>query len=149
MARLLVQTVSAATVETGGETIASIGGGLLIYVGIAKGDSSESIALVAKRVAHARLLPDTNGRPFMVSVVEAEESALVVSNFTLCGDLSAGRKPSWSGAARAEDARHIFARFVASLAEEGVVVEEGAFGAEMFVNASVHGPLNLVLETAV
>lgn len=146
MTRALVQTVATASVSVGNDVIASIGRGLLVYVGIAKGDEGTQVRRLGDKVISLRLLSNEEGRPFMTSVSDAQAEVLVVSNFTLVGDANSGRRPSWSAAAPPDVAEPLIQELVSYLRAAGVSVSEGVFGAEMVIEAAVSGPLNLVLD---
>ncbi len=127
------------------KTLASIETGLLLSVGVATGDTPDVAAVAAARCANARVFPRAE-RPFDVSAVQTQCPVLVVSAFTLYGDLSSGRRPSWSRAASPTDAEPVFDVFVAELRSLGIEVATGSFGAEMVVGSANHGPLNPLIE---
>lgn len=143
--RLLVQVVDSAEVRVGEETTVAIGAGLLVYVGIALADSVEVACAAAARCGNARILPSP-GRPFDLSALQSGCPVLVVSSFSLYGNLSSGRRPSWSLAAKPADARPVYDAFVAEIAALGLEVSAGQFGAEMVIHGANHGPMNLLIE---
>jgi D-aminoacyl-tRNA deacylase len=140
--RAVVQRVSAARVEPGGE----IGRGLSILLGIARGDGDEEATRLAGKVARLRIFPDDEGR-FDRSVLDVAGSALVVSQFTLIADTTKGNRPSFGDAAPPEQAEPLYERFVAELCALGLSVETGVFGATMQVELVNDGPVTIVLDT--
>ena len=142
--RAVVQRVSSAAVEADGETVAGIGAGLCVLLGIAEGDAEDDAARLAGRVARLRIFPNDEGR-FDRSVLDTGGAALVVSNFTLLADTAKGNRPSFSAAAAPEHAEPLYDRFCTALREEGVAVETGRFGALMTVRIANDGPVTIVL----
>jgi D-tyrosyl-tRNA(Tyr) deacylase len=138
--------VSQARVEVAGELVSRIGPGLLALVGVAAGDTKDDAALLARKTLAARLFPDDE-RPFHLSLGDYGGEMLVVSQFTLYGDLRRGNRPSWSAAAAPEVAEPLVESYAAALAEAGAVVRRGRFGANMQVNLVNDGPVTLLLDT--
>src|SRR5205085_268859 len=130
--RAVVQRVSQARVLVGDETVGRIGPGLLALVGVAAGDGEADAERLAARVARLRIFADEDGR-FDRDVTEAGGSVLAVSQFTLIADTPRGNRPSFSGAAPPAVAEPLYARFCAALADAGLPVERGVFGAHMSV----------------
>lgn len=143
--RAVVQRVSSAAVEADGETVAEIGAGLCVLLGIAEGDAEDDAARLAGRVARLRIFPNEEGR-FDRSVLATGGAALVVSNFTLVADTAKGNRPSFSAATAPELAEPLYDRFCAALREEGVAAETGRFGALMTVRIANDGPVTIVLD---
>ena len=144
--RVVVQRVGEASVTTGGETLGAIGAGLLILVGFTAGDDPEKARWMATKVVHLRIFNDADGR-MNRSLLEVSGEVLVVSQFTLYGDASKGRRPSFVRAARPEAAIPLYEDFVAEL--ERLVpgaVHSGRFGAAMQVALVNDGPVTLVIE---
>lgn len=144
--RCLLQRVSRARVEVGGEPVAEIGRGLLALVGIAVGDDKSDATLLAHKTLAARLFAEGD-RPFHLSVRDGAGAVLVVSQFTLYGDLRRGNRPSWSAAAPPETAESLVEAYATTLAAGGAVVQRGRFGAEMQVSLVNDGPVTLLLDT--
>lgn len=146
----LVQRVAEASVETDGETVGQIGRGLLILLGVRKGDSEEEAAWLAHKSAHLRIFPDDEGRMDRSLLDLREEGggeALVVPQFTLCGDVESGHRPSFSKAAAPSVAESLYEVFVDDLAEHlEQPVATGVFGAMMQVHLTNDGPVTLWLE---
>ncbi|MDX1578694.1 MAG: D-aminoacyl-tRNA deacylase [Gemmatimonadota bacterium] len=142
--RTVVQRVSSARVRTDGRIVGEIGRGLLVQVGFADEDGEEELAWMANKLWGLRIFADDDGRMDR-SVAQVEGALLVVSQFTLYGDASRGRRPSFTGAAPPERAERLYERFV-DLCRESGPVEEGRFGAMMEVELVNDGPVTLVLE---
>lgn len=143
--KAVVQRVSRAAVEVNGRTSGSIGGGLLVFVGFAGGDGREQLEWMAAKLRGLRIFPDEDGR-MNRDVVEAGGELLIVSQFTLYGDVTRGRRPSFVAAAEPEEARRLYDEFV-DIVRAGVVpVATGVFGARMDVSLVNDGPVTLVIE---
>jgi len=142
--RIVLQRVREAWVRVDGKEIARIGPGFLLLVGIGREDNEEEISFWAKRIPELRVFPDENGK-MNRSLREVGGEVLCVSQFTLYGDVLAGRRPSFDGAAPAESARILYHRFVEALAAEGLPVRTGVFGAHMEVGLVNDGPVTLIL----
>jgi D-tyrosyl-tRNA(Tyr) deacylase len=142
--RAVVQRVSSAAVAVAGGTIAEIGPGLLVLVGVGVGDGPDEADRLAGRVARLRIFEFDDGK-FDRSVLDTGGAALVVSQFTLIADTAKGNRPSFSGAARPELAEPLYERFCAALAALGVPVATGSFGARMQVHLVNDGPVTIVI----
>jgi D-tyrosyl-tRNA(Tyr) deacylase len=144
--RAVVQRVARASVTVEGEVVGAIERGLLILLGVTHDDGDEQAAWLANKVAGLRIFEDDEGK-MNLSLLDVGGSALVVSQFTLYGDASRGRRPSFTAAARPEVAEPLCDRFVELLRDAGVTrVESGAFGAHMMVEIHNDGPVTLILE---
>ena len=128
-----------------GGVAAEIGAGLLVLLGVASGDAEADADRLAGKVARLRIFPDESGR-FDRSVRDTGGAVLVVSQFTLIAETAKGNRPSFAGAAPPEQAERLYGRFCASLAELGVPVQRGVFGARMEVELVNDGPVTIVLE---
>jgi D-aminoacyl-tRNA deacylase len=142
---MVVQRVSRATVRVEGHVVGEIGRGLLLLVGVEKGDGGVILDTLADKVVHLRIFPDEAGKMNRSSLDE-KTAMLAVSQFTLAGSLERGRRPSFENAAPADEALEIFDRFVGKLREFGVTVETGRFRAMMEVELVNEGPVTFVLE---
>jgi D-tyrosyl-tRNA(Tyr) deacylase len=143
--RAVCQRVAEARVRVDGRVVGEIGAGLCVLLGVARGDSAEAAERLAGKLARLRVFPDDEGR-FDRSVVDVAGGALVVSQFTLLGDVSRGNRPSFAGAAPPEEAEPLYERLCAALRALGVPVETGAFGARMQVELVNDGPVTILLE---
>jgi len=145
--KLVLQRVKTASVRVDGQTIAEIGPGLLVLLGVAKGDGEAEAAQLARKIAELRVFEDDAGK-MNRSVRDVGGSILAVSQFTLCADCRKGRRPSFDSAAAPEEAERLYDRFVQQLASHGVPVQTGQFAAMMDVALVNDGPVTLVLDSA-
>lgn len=143
--RVVLQRVSRARVTVDGRVTGEIGRGLLLLVGLTAGDDESTLRWMAEKVVGLRVFTDDEGK-MNRSVEEVGGALLVVSQFTLYGDASRGRRPSFVEAARPEVAIPLYERFVELLRAAGRRVETGEFGAMMEVELVNDGPVTLVLE---
>lgn len=143
--KIVVQRVSRASVRVEGRIVGEIGRGLLLLVGVEKGDSGAILDTLAGKVVNLRIFPDEAGKMNRSSLDE-KTALLAVSQFTLAGSLERGRRPSFEHAAPAEEARETFDQFVEKLREFGLRVETGLFRAMMEVELINEGPVTFVLE---
>ncbi|MBN1177668.1 MAG: D-tyrosyl-tRNA(Tyr) deacylase [Anaerolineae bacterium] len=143
--RIVLQRVSRAAVSVGGETVGTIGPGVVILVGVTHGDAQEQAEWLAHKVAGLRIFEDTAGR-MNASLLDVEGAALVVSQFTLYADSRKGRRPSYTDAALPEVAEPLIEHFAQTLASTGVPVQRGVFGAHMQVDIHNDGPVTIILE---
>ena len=143
--RVLLQRVSQAKVTVDGEVIGRIGRGFLLLVGITHTDTLAEAEWLARKVAGLRLFEDSDGK-INLGLAEVGGSVLAVSQFTLYGDTSRGRRPSFIEAARPDSAEPLFNSFVDLLRRENLQVEIGRFGAMMMVDLTNDGPVTLMLE---
>jgi D-tyrosyl-tRNA(Tyr) deacylase len=143
--RAVVQRVSRASVAVEGEVVGSIGPGLLALVGVTHGDTEHHARKLAQRIWQLRILDDDAG-VMNRSVADTTRQVLVVSQFTLYGDTSRGRRPSWIAAARPEVAEPLVEEVVGELARLGATVATGRFRAEMAVELVNDGPVTIWLE---
>ncbi|HVN60421.1 MAG TPA: D-aminoacyl-tRNA deacylase [Gaiellaceae bacterium] len=139
--RAVLQRVSAARVTPGG----AIGPGLCVLLGVAHGDGPAAAAQLAGKVARLRVFENAEGK-FDRSLLDTGGAALVVSQFTLIADTTKGNRPSFSGAARPDEAERLYESFCEALRAQGVPVETGIFGARMRVELVNDGPVTIVLD---
>jgi D-tyrosyl-tRNA(Tyr) deacylase len=140
--RAVLQRVSSASVRVGGEPVGGFDGpGLVALVGVTHADGPAQVEWLARKIADLRLLRGEQ------SVLEAGAPVLVVSQFTLYGDVRKGRRPTWNGAAPGPVAEPVVDAVVAALRERGLRVETGTFGADMAVSLVNDGPVTLVLDS--
>jgi D-tyrosyl-tRNA(Tyr) deacylase len=143
--RVVLQRVSEASVTIGGTTVGRIGRGFLLLVGFAPADTTAEVSWMADKVAGLRLFTDADGKMNLDLAAVAGE-VLVVSQFTLYGDASKGRRPSFIAAARPEIAIPLYEAMIAELKLRGLTVASGEFGADMQVALLNDGPVTLLLE---
>jgi D-tyrosyl-tRNA(Tyr) deacylase len=143
--RTVVQRVSHGKVSVAGELVAEIGHGLVILVGVGKGDGEAQADWLAEKIANLRIFEDEAGK-MNRSVCELGGSALVVSQFTLYADVQKGRRPSFVDAALPDQAQPLVGYFGRRLVFHGVPVKTGTFGAHMLVEIDNDGPVTIVLE---
>jgi D-tyrosyl-tRNA(Tyr) deacylase len=142
--KAVVQRVSQARVVVAGESVAEIGQGLAVLLGVARGDSAADAERLAGKVARLRIFEDEDGK-FDHSLLDVGGQALVVSQFTLIADTRKGNRPSFTDAAPPDEAEPLYETFCAALAAVDVRVERGVFGARMEVELVNDGPVTLVL----
>jgi D-aminoacyl-tRNA deacylase len=145
--RVVLQRVARASVTVDGELVARIGPGLLLLVGAGRHDADDEPGRLAEKVANLRVLADDEGRMDR-SVIDAGGEVLVVSQFTLYGDVRKGRRPSWTAAADPGVAAERIEAFAAALEARGLTVGRGVFGAHMAVELLNDGPVTIVLDGA-
>ncbi|MBR9652526.1 D-aminoacyl-tRNA deacylase [Thalassovita aquimarina] len=143
--RALLQRVSHASVTVDGDVIGRTGPGLLILICAVQGDGEAQADQLAAKVSKLRIFKDEAGK-MNRSVVDIGGSALVVSQFTLAADTSRGNRPGFSAAAAPDEGRALYEYFAAKLAETGVPVETGEFGADMKVELLNDGPVTIWME---
>lgn len=141
-----MQRVTAGSVRIGGETVGAIGPGLVILVGVTHTDTLREVRFVAEKCVNLRIFEDAAGK-MNRSLLEVGGSALVVSQFTLYGDCTAGRRPSFSEAARPEKAIPLYEAFVEQVRASGVSAATGRFGADMQLEIHNDGPVTLMVES--
>jgi D-tyrosyl-tRNA(Tyr) deacylase len=127
------------------EVIGKIGRGLTILFGAEKGDTDKAVDALAEKVVHLRIFADDQGK-MNLSCLDVQGDILVVSQFTLAGDCSRGRRPGFDNAAAPEDAQRLYQKFVGKLAGSKLNVQEGRFGAHMQVDIVNDGPVTFILE---
>ncbi|MDP3937429.1 MAG: D-aminoacyl-tRNA deacylase [Deltaproteobacteria bacterium] len=144
--RAVVQRVRRASVSVGDDEIAAIGAGLLILVGVARGDTIDEAARMARRCAELRLFADEEGK-LNRSLLDVSGEALVVSQFTLLGDTRKGRRPNFMDAAPPAEAEPLVEAFAVALRQIGAPTKIGRFGAMMDVALVNDGPVTLLMES--
>src|SRR5262249_41507081 len=144
--RSVVQRVTSASVQVDGRTVGSIGRGLLVFVGVAEGDGTADLEYTASKIREMRVFADEHGR-MNRSIGDVGGAVLVVSQFTLMGDVRKGRRPAFDGAAPPAVAREHYDNLVARLKSDGVTVETGEFQAHMDVALVNDGPVTILLDS--
>jgi D-tyrosyl-tRNA(Tyr) deacylase len=145
--RAVIQRVSSARVELDGEVTGSIGRGLLVLLGVGRGDSEKQATWLAEKIAGLRIFEDGEGK-MNLSVQDIGGSVLVVSQFTLYGDCRKGRRPSFTEAAPPDLADRLYQQFASRLRALNLPVETGVFQAKMDVYLVNDGPVTIILDTA-
>ncbi len=144
--RAVVQRVNEAKVTVSEQVTGAIGHGLLVYLGAGRGDEADTAKWMAAKVAGLRIFEDAEGR-MNLSVADVGGSVLVVSQFTLYGDVRKGRRPSFDSAAPPEQAQVLYEQVCAELRALGLTVETGRFRASMWVDAQVAGPVTILIDS--
>ncbi len=144
--RAVVQRVTEASVGVDGRFLSAIEGGVLIFLGITHADSEEEARYLAHKIHGLRLFEDDAGK-MNLALADVGGAALVVSQFTLYGDVRKGRRPSFTDAAAPADAEVLYQKFCLYLAAEGIEVKQGLFQAHMRVALVNDGPVTLWLDT--
>lgn len=143
----VVQRVSSASVTIDGVCSAKIGTGLLILVGVRKGDTEADASYLASKCTGLRIFEDTAGK-MNLSTAAVNGSLLIVTNFTLCGNCNHGRRPSFEDAERPEFAEPLTELFIAECKKSGLPVQQGVFGADMKVALVNDGPVTLMIDSS-
>lgn len=143
--RSILQRVAKAAVRVDGETVGEIGRGMLVLVGVEKGDGTAEVAALVAKLAGLRMFTDTEGKMNLDSAA-VDGEFLIVSQFTLAASLGKGRRPSFNSAAHPDLARPLVEEVMASLTARGFRVAGGRFGADMQVELVNDGPVTFVLD---
>jgi D-tyrosyl-tRNA(Tyr) deacylase len=144
--RAVVQRVHEASVSVDGESVGAIDRGLLVYLGAAAHDGDKDVEYVANKIAGLRIFANDEGK-MSSSVVDVGGEVLVVSQFTLFGDVRRGRRPSFDGAADPADAERLYLQLVRALGARGLRVQTGRFRAMMDVRSVVDGPVTIQIDS--
>lgn len=138
--RAVVQRVTQARVDVGGQTVGDIGGGLMVLLGVTHDDTTDAADRLATKIWNLRIMRDEK------SAAELDAGILVVSQFTLYGDARKGRRPTWTAAAPGPVAEPLYEHFCDALRTLGATVAQGVFGADMEISLTNDGPTTLILE---
>ncbi|HEV7521365.1 MAG TPA: D-aminoacyl-tRNA deacylase [Candidatus Angelobacter sp.] len=144
--RAVVQRVSRCRVTVEGSVVGEIGAGLLVLLGISKSDNETAADYLVEKIIGLRIFEDAEGK-MNLSVQESDGAVLVVSQFTLYGDVRRGRRPSFDGAARPEEAKQLYEYFVGKVRAAGLRCETGQFQAMMEVELVNSGPVTILLDS--
>ena len=142
----VIQRCSRANVKIGQNIVGQIGNGLVILLGVKKDDNEEDADFLVRKVSGLRIYNDSDEK-MNLSIKDVDGSALVISQFTLCGDTKKGRRPSFIYAAAPKEGQRLYEYFISSLLQEGMPVESGEFGAMMDVELVNEGPATFILNS--
>ncbi len=143
--KLVLQRVASSSVSVEGKEIGRIARGLMILFGAEKGDGPEKVQWLVDKTVNLRIFADDQGK-MNLSCLDIAGEVLVVSQFTLAGDCSRGRRPGFDRAALPEEAKALYLQFIDALKKKGLAVAEGEFGADMQVEIHNDGPVTFILE---
>ena len=144
--RAVIQRVASASVETDGKVVGQIGRGLLVYLGVGKTDSEPDAEFIAEKIANLRIFADEAGK-MNRSLLDIRGEVLLVSNFTLQGDCRKGRRPGFDDAAEPAIAEQLYEKTAGLIADKGIKVAKGVFGAYMQVTSINDGPVTFILDS--
>lgn len=144
--RAVIQRVLQAEVKVEGQQVGKIDKGLLVYLGVGKGDTVNDVQFMADKLVNLRIFADEAGK-MNRSVLDLGGAILLVSNFTLHGDCRKGRRPGFDAAAEPELAQQLYEKVIELIAEQGIAVEKGAFGEYMHVSSINDGPVTFLLDS--
>lgn len=144
--RAVLQRVTKASVEVDGTIVGRIGGGLLVLLGVAKGDGEQDVQYIADKIHSLRIFGDEAGK-MNWSVADVQGAVLLISQFTLVGETAKGRRPDFDKAAPPEEAKVLYEQVEAALRSKDLPVETGRFGAYMKVDLVNDGPVTFLLES--
>ena len=142
----VIQRCSRANVKIGQNIVGQIRNGLVILLGVKKNDNEEDADFLVRKVSGLRIYNDSNEK-MNLSIKNIDGSALVISQFTLCGDMNKGRRPSFIHAAPPKEGQRLYEYFISSLLKEGMSVESGEFGSMMDVELVNEGPATFILNS--
>ena len=143
--KLVVQRVKSTRLEVDGQLISEIGKGLAVYVGVGVDDKEAEADRLAEKLVKLRIFEDENGK-MNLSVKDVGGEILSISQFTLYADVSHGNRPGFSGAERPERANELYEYFSKKVAEQGVTVKKGVFGADMQILQHNDGPVTIIYD---
>ncbi|HVP80235.1 MAG TPA: D-aminoacyl-tRNA deacylase [Thermodesulfobacteriota bacterium] len=144
--RAVIQRVKSAQVSVDSRVSGKIGKGLLVLLGVGKGDGESDLSFLTSKIPELRIFEDASGK-FNLSLREIDGEILVVSQFTLYGDCRRGRRPSFTDAEEPAAAKHLYEQFISTLRGQGLSVETGEFQAKMEVHLVNDGPVTLLLDS--
>ena len=144
--RAVIQRVKSAAVNVEGRVTGKIGQGLLVLLGVGKGDGEKDIAYMVSKLPDLRIFEDASGK-FNLSLREIRGEMLMVSQFTLYGDCRKGRRPSFTDAEEPAEAKRLYEQLIIKIREQGVTVETGEFQAKMEVHLINDGPVTILLDS--
>lgn len=144
--KVIIQRVRSASVTSEGKEAGKIGMGLLLYIGVTDGDTEVDMKYIADKIPYLRIFPDENDK-MNLSLLDVKGEILAVSQFTLAGDCSHGRRPSFTAAMAPEPAKRMYDELVELWRSRGITVETGVFQTSMVVSSENWGPVTFILES--
>ena len=142
--RAVVQRVSSAEVQVEGRMVGKIGGGLLVFLGVGKEDDEKDLKYLSEKIWGLRIFQDGK---MNLSLIDAGGELLIVSQFTLYGDVRKGKRPSFTDSAEPKIAEKFYEEFIKMSVDKGIKTEKGIFGAEMKVSLINDGPVTILLDS--
>ena len=143
----VVQRVKESSVDIDGESVGNIGPGLMVLLGVARGDSQKDADFLAEKISNLRIFEDEN-KKMNLSLLETGGEMLIISQFTLLGNCQKGRRPSFVNAAEPKAANSLYEYFIKRVKSKGIRVQTGRFGAMMQVRLTNDGPVTLIIESS-
>lgn len=144
--RAVVQRVSEANVKVDGNIVGEIDKGLLVFLGVGEDDNNDDLEYMVGKILGLRIFEDENGK-MNLSLEDIHGELLIVSQFTLYGDVRKGRRPSFSTSADPKIAENIYEQFIKKCKEKGIKTEKGIFGADMEVRLTNQGPVTILIDS--
>ena len=144
--RAVIQRVSRAQVRVEGKPIGEIGAGLLVLLGVGKGDTAAEGASLLDKIVHLRIFEDEQGK-MNLSLLDCGGELMIISQFTLYGDCRRGNRPGFDKAASPSLALGFYEKFIDKIGEKGVIIKAGRFGAKMTISLVNEGPVTLILDS--
>ncbi|HMM21214.1 MAG TPA: D-aminoacyl-tRNA deacylase [Selenomonadales bacterium] len=144
--RAVVQRTDRASVTVGSRVVSAIGPGLTVLLGVAAGDTDADARYLAEKIVNLRIFPDNQGK-MNLSLLDVQGQLLVVSQFTLLGDVRKGRRPGFDAAAPPQEAQALYETFVGLCRDFGVETQTGHFQTEMIVSLDNHGPVTILVDS--
>lgn len=142
--KVLIQRVKKASVTINRELFSSINNGILAFVGIEKGDTTENVQKLAKKIVNLRIFPDNNDK-MNRSLIDTQGEMLIVSQFTLCGDCKKGTRPSFDNSAPPQIANELYEKFIEEVKNYGIQTQTGKFAAMMDIELINDGPVTFMI----
>ena len=144
--RAVIQRVSKARVSVDGRSVGKIGKGLLVLLAAAHEDGPEQVRWMSEKISGLRIFADENDK-MNLSLLQIGGEMLIVSQFTLYGDCRKGKRPSFTGSARPDEAEKLYEAFIEAIRSQGIPTQQGVFGAMMDVELVNDGPVTLILDS--
>lgn len=144
--RAVIQRVKRATLSVGGEEVSSIGGGLMVLVGVTDSDTKKDMEYIGNKIVGLRVFNDENG-VMNVNVGDSQNEIMVVSQFTLYGDAKKGNRPSYIRAAKGEFSEPMYEDLIDYIESKGHKVARGVFGADMAIDMVADGPVTILIDS--